>query len=152
MVEDAPNLGAERTRRDRDGHRRRGPPDRIGRARKDDGDVAFDLLEARGFPCDEAADVLSRPRPSSLETDGGEDAAVVESKIPVVVGALREVDPLSCKHVTERPEVQRLAVGNDAVEVEDDGAEGHYVFGRFMRSPARMGILRRFSGGGYGHS
>jgi hypothetical protein len=48
--------------------------------------------------------------------------------------------------------VQRLAVGDDAVEVEDDGAEGHYVLGRFMRSPARMGILSRFSDGGYGHS
>jgi hypothetical protein len=44
--------------------------------------------------------------------------------------------------------MERLAVGDDAVEIEDDGAE-HYFF---IRSPARMGMSSRFSRGGYGHS
>ena len=44
--------------------------------------------------------------------------------------------------------VERLAVGDHAVEVEDDGPHRHF----FMRSPARMGIFNRFSAGGYGHS
>jgi len=46
--------------------------------------------------------------------------------------------------VSKGAEMERLAVGDDAVEVEDDGAE-HYFF---IRSPARMGMSSRFSRGG----
>ena len=47
----------------------------------------------------------------------------------------------------KRREMQRFAVGDHAIEVEDHGAD-HFL----SRSPARIGIWRRFSAGGYGHS
>jgi hypothetical protein len=44
--------------------------------------------------------------------------------------------------------VQRLGVGNDAIEIEEDRLQE----AQGSRSPARMGSGRRASRGGYGQS
>ena len=65
----------------------------------------------------------------------------------VLVAIQREAE--LAEHGLVREQVQRLGVGEHAVEVEDDGADvGH----QRIRSPAAIGTFRRFSRGGTGHS
>src|SRR5947208_3471450 len=73
------------------------------------------------------------------------DSAVPE--IASVVGGFGQGQALSREHFAKSAEMQRLAVSEDAVEVEHDGANHCFIF-----SPARIGTLSRLSGGGYGHS
>ena len=64
-------------------------------------------------------------RDAAVGADRLERAGIVEPEIPRVVVALGQCQPLFGKDLTEALEVQRLAVGDDAVEVEDDAAERH---------------------------
>ena len=81
-----------------------------------------------------------------------ERTGIVESEKLRVVVVLGQRDAFARKHALEGAEMQRLAVREDAVEVEDDRSKRHYVFGRLSFSPARIGTFKRFSAGGYGHS
>ena len=65
---------------------------------------------------------------------------------------LAQDDALGREHVLVGTQVERLGIGEDAVEIEDDRAQRHYVFGFFSFSPARIGTFNRFSEGGIGHS
>ena len=88
-----------------------------------------------------------------------EHADVVVAEVAREVFVARQRDAFLGQRLLKRLQVQRLAVGDDAVEVEDDGLQrgvtrrglrGSRFGGAF--SPARIGTLSRFAGGGYGHS
>ena len=81
---------------------------------------------------------------------------IVVSEVTIVVLALGQYDAFAGEDVAKPLEVQRLAVRDHAIEVENYGAEDQPTSALFTppssSAPARTGIFRRFSGGGYGHS
>ena len=64
--------------------------------------------------------MLRRPRAIVVRPDRRKRAGVVEPEIARVVVALGERDALGGEHALIRGEVQRFAVGDHAVEIEDD--------------------------------
>ncbi len=89
---------------------------------------------------------------AAVPGDRAERADVVEAEIARVVLCRRQLDAVVGERLLERLQVQRLTVGDDAVEVEDDRLQraGHSPGGAF--SPARTATFNRFDGGGNGHS
>src|SRR5262249_20785022 len=68
---------------------------------------------------DQAADEARAPRQPAIARNRLERADVVEAEIARVVVALGERDPFTRQRAVVGAEVQRLTVGDDAVEVED---------------------------------
>ena len=69
-----------------------------------------------------------RPADASLvNPERPEHADIVEAEIPVVVVALRERHAFGRKDIAKRLKVQRLAVGDDAVEVENYRAKHRFL-------------------------
>src|SRR5262249_42208889 len=102
--------------------------------------MGFGILHTHGLCPHVRVDVVRGPWKAAVDPYGLEHADIVVAEIARVIALLGEIDTNGGEHVTERAEVQRFAVGNHAVEVEDDGSKGHvYVFGRFRRSPAWTG-------------
>ncbi len=83
--------------------------------------------------------------------DRSKHADIVEAEVVRVVVGVGQRDACVGQHVLKRLQVERLAVGDDAVEVEHYGAQAA-LNSSTAASPARTGILSRFSRGGYGHS
>ena len=83
------------------------------------------LVEDHGLCADERRRSAGRPRLAARRSLIARNAAdVVEPE--VVAGSTRRVrasTPSSREHCLVRPQVQRLGVGEHAVEVEDDGAD-----------------------------
>ena len=52
---------------------------------------------------------------------------VVEAEEVAIILGLSERDPVLGRFLAEGAAVQRFAVGDDAVEIEDDGGEWHVV-------------------------
>ena len=78
-----------------------------------------------------------------------EHPVVVVAEIARVVLLARQRQAERLEHLLIRAQVQRLGVGEDAVEVEDDRRDH---LSRPSCSPARTGIGSRFSRGGTGQS
>ncbi len=116
----------------------------------------FEPLHQRGLEPYELGHPPVAPRTPGVGRHGLEDACIVEAEILRVVIPLREGDTGLREHVAEALVMEGLAVGDDAVEVEHNRpkqAAAYYPFpSTFSRSPARIGTLRRFSGGGKGQS
>ena len=110
---------------------------------------------------DERGHAVDVPGQPPLLAHGAKHADVVVPEVSRVVVVFAELDAFRRQHVAEGGEVQRFAVGDHAVEVEDDGSD-HVPIGIlrpltlassfFRRSPARTGICRWFSRGDIGHS
>ena len=96
-----------------------------------------------------AGDLRLAPALAAPLADRRERRDVVEAQVVGVVLVAVERDAELAEDGLVREQVQRLGVGEHAVEVEDDGADvGH----QRIRSPAGIGTFRRFSRGGTGHS
>ena len=80
------------------------------------------------------------PLHASIGGNRAERADIVVAEVPAVVVGFGERDGLLRQDVTQGAEMQRLGVGDDAVEIENDGAD-HQAFS-LMRSPARIGDLQ----------
>src|SRR6185295_11348316 len=101
-----------------------------------------------------------RPCEAAVPRERRERADVVVAEITGEVVLAREHDPFFGQCLLKGFEVQRLAVGDDPVEIEDDRLErGGHAPGAFAAgasggafSPARIATLRRLAEGGYGHS
>ena len=89
-----------------------------------------------------------RAEQAAVVRDRVEGADVVEAEIPPEVVALGQPDAVAREHALVGAEVQRFAVRDDAVEVEDDSRKPQCAASRRIFSPARIGIFKRFSGGG----
>ena len=100
-----------RCNRERDG--RRQPSHGLGGTGKQNRDVTLERLDPDRFPFREFVDA------TLVNPERPEHADIVEAEIPIVVVALRERHALGREHVAKRLKVQRLAVGDDAVEIED---------------------------------
>ncbi len=97
-------------------------------------------------------------RASSLSASSGQSRAlgdrrehpgVVVAEVAGVVLLARERQAERFEDLLIRAQVQRFGVDQHAVEVEDDGRDH---FDRPRSSPARTGIVNRFSRGGTGQS
>ena len=76
------------------------------------------------FARDQIGDVARRPAAAPRSRAIASNAPdIVESEVAVVVLAFGERDAAFGEHVAEGAEVQRLAVGDHAVEVEHDRAD-----------------------------
>src|SRR5688572_22194642 len=80
-----------------------------------------------------------------------EQSDIVETQVAREVFLRAEVDAFLAECLLEGAEVKGLAVGDHAVEIEDDRLQraGHTP-GAF--SPASIGTFNLFDGGGNGHS
>ena len=122
------------------------------------------LGEQRELGGDQAGDAAVVDALAVIGERGAERAGVVVAEVLAVVVALAERHALAREHAPEPFEVQRLAVGDHAIEVEHDRGEEHRGpvaeeaarprEPRYFRSrsPDRIGAARRFSRGGYGQS
>ena len=100
------------------------------------------------------------PCKAAIASQRLEHPDIVVAQVAREVFVVLEHDSFLGESLLKRLEVERLAVGNHAIEIEDDRLErgGHAPdalpvgasAGAF--SPARMAIFSRFDGGGYGHS
>ena len=81
---------------------------------------------------------------------------IVISQVFAEIVRFAQADVVIREDLAIRLEMKRLAVGDDAIEVEHNRAQhGSGAFPHsfsFRRSPARIAAGRRFSGGGNGHS
>ncbi len=90
-------------------------------------------------------------RHAAVFAEGLEHADVVVAEIARRVLLRRQLEPVLGERLLEGAEVQRLAVGDHAVEVEDDRLQGgRHEPGAF--SPARISTFSRLDGGGNGQS
>jgi hypothetical protein len=132
------------------------PPDARGRAFVDHRLAGDHVGEQRQLVRDQAGDAAIVEALAVIGEGGAEGAGVVVAEVLLVVVAPAEGHALARQHAPEALEVQRLAVGDHAIEVEHDRGEEHrgnrgkatrrdY---RFNRSPDRIGIDKRFSRGG----
>jgi len=78
------------------------------------------------------------PLHASVGGNRAESADIVVSEVPAVIVCFAERDGLLRQDVTQGAEMQRLGVGDDPVEIENDGAD-HQPFS-LMRSPATTAI------------
>ena len=85
--------------------------------------VADALLVVARLARDQPHQVRLLDRPPRLLEGGGEAAAVVEAEVPGEVLVLMEREPLFAQDAGEQRLVQRLVVDQNAVEVEQDGAQ-----------------------------
>ena len=86
--------------------------------------VAADaLLVVARLARDQPHQVRLLGRPPGLLEGGGETAAVVEAEVPGEVLVLMEREPLLAQDPGEQRLVQRLVIDQNAVEVEQDGAQ-----------------------------
>ena len=108
------------------------------------------LLEQQAFPRHEGRHPARIDRKTTISRQRLEQAHIVEAQIPGEVLAAGQLDALFAERLLKRLEVQRLAVGDDAVEVEDDGLKRSHDAGTF--SPARISTFSRFATGGSGHT
>src|SRR5205823_937453 len=64
---------------------------------------------------------------------------IVESEIARVVLVLAEIDAVLGEHVAKGAEVKRLAVGDHAVKIEDDGTDHRKLKGKTFAFKALAG-------------
>ena len=129
--EHALDLGSQRARRDGQRALAGEPLDRFAGAREQHRPVAARAPRVTtAFRATRFGDGPIVPAPSSLGADLAKRTLVVVAEIARVVVAPRSGRRLrSAEHVAKRAEVQRLAVGDDAIEVEDDRRTGRLPFG-----------------------
>ena len=109
-----------------------------GGAGEQDRRGTLELFEPHGLARDEAGHLPGVPLHAPVGRNCAEGADVVVSEVSSVVVGFGEHDGLLSQDVTQGTEMQRFGIGDDAVEIEDDGAD-HQAFS-LMRSPARMAI------------
>ena len=80
--------------------------------------------------------IPSRERDTAIVRQGLEQPHVVVAEVACVVIGLVQIDAVGAEHGLISAQVQRLAVGDDAVEIEEYGLE---LLGQGRRSPARIG-------------
>ena len=127
--------------------------------------VGLQRFEYPAFLVDERAELLFVERPIPRLRDRLEDPRIVVAQVGRVVLLARQRQAERFEHFLIRAQVQRLGVDEHAVEVEDDrrdhlgpwpelveGPWPELVERRPSSSPARTGIVRRFSRGGSGQS
>ena len=108
-----------------------------------------DRPEAACLRLHQPRDVAVGPAQPSVSRERAEDATVVEAEVPGVVVRRREGDAGWREGLLEGGQVQRLGVGEHAVEIEHDGLQRTGVGRRHLTfSPARIATARRFSFGG----
>ncbi len=99
-------------------------------------------------------DVFAREAESVFHSESSEHPLVVESQIAREVVGSRQLDSERDEHLLIRPQVKDFGVGEHPVEVEDD--RGDHELDQWpaapSRSPARIGMAKRFSRGGTGQS
>jgi hypothetical protein len=100
---------------------------RVGRAREQDGTVRLERLQVFGLAFDQTSDETRRPREAAVFRDRSKRSFIIEPEIAGVVLAFIEGDVRVIEDGLIRTEVQRFAVGDDAVEIEDDGSDGHFL-------------------------
>ena len=123
-LEHAPDLGAERARGNRDRHRRGGAPHGVGGAGKENRHVPLERFEPLPPSRDQALTDLLRVQTRTASAPiASKRADIVVSEIARVVVGLGQRDAFCGEHVAEGAEMQRLAVRDHAVEVEDDRAQ-----------------------------
>ena len=105
---------------ERDARRRRAHERR--HAREDRRAGAHQAKEAVRLGGHERAHALRRRRPARLAEGLDDRVVVVEAEIAGVVGLARERDTLRRERLLEGGQVERLVVGDHAVEVEDERA------------------------------
>jgi hypothetical protein len=139
-AENSFDLGPERTRGDREG-------DLLSEAHKELADAWEErdggqlALEEGGLPGCDLLDLV-RIEAGAMVGEGAPDrATVVVSQIQARVLILVDLDALGQQAVAHRTEVQRFAVHEDAIEVEDHSAHWHLVKIECTRLPLEdMGI------------
>ena len=100
------------------------------------------------------------PRQLAVASQRGKHARIVVAEVAREVLVALEDKTFLRERLLKGLQVQRLAIGNHAVEIKDDGLErGAHAAGALTSwdsggafSPAWIAILRRLAGGGYGHS
>ena len=76
-----------------------------------------------GLPRDESADRLRSDGTAVLCEDGVKAVSVVKADILLVVRVLTQRDPFLVQDLLKHPEVERLGISQDAVEIEEDGLQ-----------------------------
>ena len=140
-----------RARRDRDRHRGSRLANELGRAgkqhrsRRSISCIRSPLRTTSAVTCSRSSRCRGpSPAPRTSRRRRSPDSA--RSTRPAI-----ELDAFLGERLLKRLEVERLAVGDHAVEVEHDRLQRPaHAPGAF--SPARIATFSRFDGGGYGHS
>ena len=109
----------------------------------------YERVEHAAFLFDEGVELAGIERPVARLGHGLEHPGVVVPQVTRVVLLARERKADGFENFLIRAQMQRFGVDQHAVEVEDDRRDH---FGRPRSSPARTGIVIRFSRGGTGQS
>ena len=133
----------QRTRRDCDRH---GGGDRrhaLGGAVKQHLAVARQSQEDLGLASEQPCHPVTGDVEPFVARERFEYADVVDAEVSLVILARRKCQAFLGEERLVDPKVQRLAIGDHAIEVEDHALQRHFTF-----SPARIGTCRRLARGG----
>ena len=119
------DLGAQRARRDAERIRRAEAAHARRRLRVEHVAARDQLLEVPGFLVDQHLDLLVAEEELVVHRDLLEHPLVVVAEVFRAVGGLIEVNAVRLEQLLVDPQVQRLGVGEDAVEVEDYRSQVH---------------------------
>ena len=76
----------------------------------------------------ERGELIGGPRSGAIRADRAKGAGVAESEVFLVIVVLGQLDAFFGQDVAKRSVVHRFAVGDDAVEVEHNGAQHSFQF------------------------
>ena len=130
---------------DRNRHDRGDRRHAVGSAVKQHLAVARKSQEDLGLPGHQPRHPVAGDVEPLVARERFEHADVVDAEVSLVVLAGRKRQPFLGEESLVDPKVQRLAVGDHPVEVEDHALQRHFTF-----SPARIGTCRRLARGGIG--